>query len=83
MLILVEKFTGEQCTTINQSRAARFDPRVFVNCLQVEKCCERRYLRIWLQNGDVTNTGLNKGNTEIGSGIKAEVTVVQWFKMKQ
>ena len=37
MLILVEKFTDEQYTTINQSRAARFDLRVFVNYLQAEK----------------------------------------------
>ena len=31
------KFTDEQYTTINQTTAGRFDPRVFVNCLQVEK----------------------------------------------
>ena len=29
------KFTNKQYTTINQSTAGRFDPRVFVNCLQV------------------------------------------------
>ena len=29
------KFTDEQYATINQSTAGRFDPRVFVNCLQV------------------------------------------------
>ena len=34
---IVAKFTDEQYTTINQSTAGRFDPRVFVNCLQVEK----------------------------------------------
>ena len=34
-LILVAKFTDEQYTTINQSTAGHFDPRVFVNCLQV------------------------------------------------
>ena len=47
---IVVKFTAEQYTTINQSRAGRFDPRIFVNCLQVKKCCERR-LFIWLQSG--------------------------------
>ena len=31
---LVVKFTDEQYTTINQSRAGHFDLRVFVNCLQ-------------------------------------------------
>ena len=31
---IVVKFTDEQYTTINQSTAGRFDPRVFVNCLQ-------------------------------------------------
>ena len=35
VLILVEKFTDEQHTTINQSRAGRFDPWVFVNCLHL------------------------------------------------
>ena len=30
----VAKFTDEQYTTINQSTAGQFDPRVFVNCLQ-------------------------------------------------
>ena len=34
----------------------------FVNCLQVEKCCERR-LFIWLQSGDVTSASANKVNT--------------------
>ena len=29
------KFTYEQYATVNQSNAGRFDPRVFVNCLQV------------------------------------------------
>ena len=29
------KFTDEQYATINQSTAGCFDPRVFVNCLQV------------------------------------------------
>ena len=29
----VAKFTDEHYTTINQSTAGRFDPRVFVNCL--------------------------------------------------
>ena len=33
------KFTDEQYTTINQSTAGRFDPRVFVNCLQVFLRC--------------------------------------------
>ena len=33
---IVAKFTNEQYTTINQSTAGRFDPRVFVNCLLVE-----------------------------------------------
>ena len=51
--------TAEQYTTINQSTAGHFDPRVFVNCLQVEKCCERR-LFIWLQSGDVINACVNK-----------------------
>ena len=32
---VVAKFTDEQYTIINQSTAGRFDPRVFVNCLQV------------------------------------------------
>ena len=31
----IAKFTYEQYATINQSNAGRFDPRVFVNCLQV------------------------------------------------
>ena len=31
---LVAKFTDEQYTTVNQSRAGCFDPKVFVNCLQ-------------------------------------------------
>ena len=36
LLILVAKFTDEQYTLlINQSNAGCFDPRVFVNCLQV------------------------------------------------
>ena len=39
---IVAKFTDEQYTAINQSTAGHFDLRVFVNCLQVEKCCERR-----------------------------------------
>ena len=43
------KFTDEQYATINQSTAGRFNLRVFVNCLQVKKCCERR-LFIWLQS---------------------------------
>ena len=29
------KFTDEQYTTINQSIARCFDPKIFVNCLQV------------------------------------------------
>ena len=74
MLILLVKFIDEQCTTINQSRAGRFNPKVFVNCLLVEKCSERR-LFIWLQRGDVTNACVNKGNARIGSGTKTEVTV--------
>ena len=32
---IVAKFTEELYTTINQSTAGCFDPRVFVNCLQV------------------------------------------------
>ena len=32
---IVAKFTDEQYTTINQSTAGCFNPRVFVNCLQV------------------------------------------------
>ena len=31
--LIVAKFTDEQYTTINQSTAGRFNPRVFVNCL--------------------------------------------------
>ena len=34
-LILVATFTDEQYTTLNQSTAGCFDPRVLVNCLQV------------------------------------------------
>ena len=70
-MIIVAKFTDEQCTTINQSTAGRFDPRVFVNCLQVEICCERR-LFIWLQSGDVINMCVNKVNIMNGSGTKTE-----------
>ena len=33
--VLIAKFTDEKYATINQSTAGRFDPRVFVNCLQV------------------------------------------------
>ena len=73
---IVVKFTDEQYTTINQSTKERFDPRVFVNCLQVEKCCERR-LFIWLQSGDVLNVCVNKVNTMIGCGTQAEVTLVR------
>ena len=62
-LEIVVKFTDEQYATINESTAGRFDPRVFVNCLQVEKYCERR-LFIWLQSGDVTNVSVNKVNTD-------------------
>ena len=43
---IVAKFTDEQYTTIKQSTAGHFDPRVFVNCLQVEKCCERRLFMV-------------------------------------
>ena len=68
---IVAKFTDEQYTTINQC----FDPRVFVNCLQVEKCCERR-LFIWLQSGDVTNACVNKVNTD-WFWYKTEVTLVE------
>ena len=53
-MLIVTKFTDEQYITINQSTAGRFDPRVFVNCFQVEKCCERR-LFIYIQSGDVAN----------------------------
>ena len=73
---IVVKFTDEHYTTINQSTAEHFDPRVFVNCLQVEKCCERR-LFIWLQSGDVINVCVNKVNTMIGCGTQAEVTLVR------
>jgi len=38
LLCLVVTFTDEQYTTINQSTAGRFDPRVFVNCLQLATC---------------------------------------------
>ena len=65
----IAKFTDEQYATINQSTAGRFDPRVFVNCLQVKRCCERR-LFIWLQSGEVTNACVNKINTVTGYGIK-------------
>ena len=75
-IMLVARFTDEQYTTINQSRAERFDPRVFVNWLQVEKCCERG-LFIWLQCSDVSNMCVKKGNAKIGSGTKTEVTVVE------
>ena len=34
-MLIIAKFTDEQYATINQSTAERFDPRVFVNCLQV------------------------------------------------
>ena len=33
--IWMAKFTYEQYATINQTNAGRFDPKVFVNCLQV------------------------------------------------
>ena len=36
---IVAKFTDEHYTTINQSTAGRYDPRVFVNCLQVSRTC--------------------------------------------
>ena len=75
-IIYTEKFTDEQCTTINLSTVGRFDPRVFVNCLQVENCCERR-LFIWLQSGDVTSVCVNKVNTVIVYGTKMEVTLVE------
>ena len=64
----VTKFTDDQYITIDQSTAGRFDPRVFVNCLQAEKCCDRR-LFIWLQSGDITVACVNKVNTMIGCGI--------------
>ena len=60
--LLVTKFNDEQYATINQSSAGRFNLRVFVNCLQIEKCCERRLI-IWLQSGDITNACANKVNT--------------------
>ena len=72
----VTKFTDEQYTTINQSTAVHFDPRVFVNCLQVEKCCGR-WLFIWLQSGDVTNVCVNKVNKVIRSGTQTEVALVK------
>ena len=74
--MLVVKFTDEQYTAINQSTAGCFDPRVFVNYLRVETCCERR-LFILLQSGDVTNACVNKVNTMIGSGTKTVVTFVE------
>ena len=37
-MLIIAKFTDEQYATINQSTAGRFDPRVFVNCLQVSSC---------------------------------------------
>ena len=37
-MLIIAKFTDEQYATINQSTAGRFDPRVFVNCLQVSTC---------------------------------------------
>ena len=76
LIYCVSNFADEQFTTIIQSRAGRFDPRVFFNCLQAEKCCERR-LFIWLQNGDITNECINKGNTKIGSDTRTEITVVE------
>ena len=33
----IVNFTDEQYTTINQSTAGRFNPRVFVNCLHTRK----------------------------------------------
>ena len=66
---IVAKFTDEQYTTINQSTAGQFDPRGFVNCLHVEKCCERR-LFIWLESGDIIKACVNKVNTMIGSSTK-------------
>ena len=74
---IVVKFTDEQFRTINQSTAGCFYPRVFVNCLQVVKCCERRLFIIWLQSGDFTNAWVNKVNTVIGYGTKTEVTLVE------
>ena len=52
---MVAKFTYEQYATINQSTAGRFDPRVFVNCLQVEKCCAFSQIacRMWDMAGFV------------------------------
>ena len=73
---IVVKFTDEQYTTINQLTAGRFNRRVFVSCLQVEKCCERR-LFIRLQRGDITNACVFKVNTMIGCGTKTEVTLVE------
>ena len=35
IIVVLAKFTYEQYTTINQLNAGRFDPRVFVLCLQV------------------------------------------------
>ena len=78
---IVVKFTDEHYTTINQATAERFDPRVFVNCLPAEKCCERR-LFIWLQSGDVINVCVNKVNTMIGCGTQAEVTLVRVWLVK-
>ena len=40
------KFTDEQYTIINQSTAGWFDSRVFVNCLQVEKCHDFTLIRV-------------------------------------
>ena len=36
-VIRLAEFTDEQYTTTNQSRAGRFNPKVFVNCLQACK----------------------------------------------
>ena len=40
LIYIVAKFTDEQYTTINQSTAGHFDPRVFINCLQMTSTCK-------------------------------------------
>ena len=35
LIACIAKFTDEQYATINQSTAGHFDPKFFVNCLQV------------------------------------------------
>ena len=53
VIIHLAKFTDDQYTTINQSTAGRFDPRVFVNCLQVDKVPRVETSCSWLINSCV------------------------------